>query len=177
MKRLVPKQRAQWIVLPLIASSIAIYTLLMMKVLIIQNGFDFTLLSHVIPMTSVPQKQNHDSAFPFSACLIVKDDNRILPEWLAYHYTVLPLRHLIVAIDPLSATSPLLILNKFRELGMNIIVWEDKDYINGNTAPDFESATPNTDKQKINRVFVHRQLIFYQQFWSLRTEKSTGGLS
>jgi len=135
----------------------------MMKVLFLQNGFDLALLSHVTPMTSAAKKQNHDSSFPFSACLIVKDDNRILPEWLAYHYTILPLRHLIVAIDPLSATSPLPILNKFRELGMNIIVWEDKDYINGSTATDFKPANPATDKQTINRVFVHRQLIFYQQ--------------
>ena len=30
--------------------------------------------------------------FFFSACLLIKDNNIILPEWLAYHYTVLPLR-------------------------------------------------------------------------------------
>lgn len=35
-----------------------------------------------------------------SACLLVMDDTIKLTEWLAYHYTVLPLSHLIVAIDP-----------------------------------------------------------------------------
>ena len=37
-----------------------------------------------------------------SACLLVMDDTIKLTEWLAYHYTVLPLSHLIVAIDPAS---------------------------------------------------------------------------
>jgi hypothetical protein len=35
-----------------------------------------------------------------SAFLLVMDDTIKLTEWLAYHYTVLPLSHLIVAIDP-----------------------------------------------------------------------------
>jgi hypothetical protein len=64
-------------------------------------------------------------SFNFSACLLIKDDNQILPEWIAYHYTVLPLRHLIVAVDPFSLTSPTPILDKFREIGMDIEVWRD----------------------------------------------------
>jgi hypothetical protein len=63
--------------------------------------------------------------FNFSACLLIKDDNQILPEWIAYHFTVLPLRHLIVAVDPFSLTSPTPILDKFREIGMDIEVWRD----------------------------------------------------
>ena len=42
--------------------------------------------------------------FTFSACLMIKDNNILLPEWLAYHYTVLPLRRLIVGVDTLSHT-------------------------------------------------------------------------
>jgi hypothetical protein len=45
-----------------------------------------------------------------------------------YYYTVLPLRHLIVAADPFSKTSSEPILDKFRKIGMNITVWTDKDY-------------------------------------------------
>ena len=37
-----------------------------------------------------------------NACLFIMDDTIRLMEWLAYHYTVLPLGHLIVAIDPKS---------------------------------------------------------------------------
>ena len=36
----------------------------------------------------------------FSACMLVMDDNHRLTEWLAYHYHVLPLRYLVVAVDP-----------------------------------------------------------------------------
>ena len=35
-----------------------------------------------------------------NACLFIMDDTIRLMEWLAYHYTVLPLGHLVVAIDP-----------------------------------------------------------------------------
>lgn len=37
-----------------------------------------------------------------SGCLLLLDDTIRLVEWLAYHYTVLPLRHLVVALDPKS---------------------------------------------------------------------------
>ena len=37
-----------------------------------------------------------------AACLYIMDDTIRLTEWVAYHYTVLPLRRLIVAVDPKS---------------------------------------------------------------------------
>jgi hypothetical protein len=37
-----------------------------------------------------------------AGCLFIMDDTIRLLEWLAYHYTVLPLSHLMVAIDPKS---------------------------------------------------------------------------
>jgi hypothetical protein len=71
----------------------------------------------------------HDAPFTFSACLLTKDDNKILPEWLAYHYEVLPLRYLILGLDPFIITSPEPILKKFRDLGMTIEVWEADDFL------------------------------------------------
>ena len=41
-----------------------------------------------------------------SACLLVNDENPRLPEWIAYHYQILPLRALIIAIDPASRSLP-----------------------------------------------------------------------
>ena len=66
-----------------------------------------------------------------AACLLVMDDNHFLIEWLAYHYHVLPLRHLIVAVDPRSKTSPAPILQRWqkRNHGMTIAEWHDQDYI------------------------------------------------
>eukprot|EP00536_Pseudo-nitzschia_multiseries_P011312 jgi/Psemu1/289614/fgenesh1_pg.377_\ len=44
------------------------------------------------------------------------DDLPILPEWIAYHYHAVRLRHLIVAVDPVSSTDPKPILDSFRNL-------------------------------------------------------------
>jgi len=69
----------------------------------------------------------------FSLCLLLKDDNDILNEWIAYHYHTLNLRYMIVALDPFSQTSPEPVFENWRNLfGMTIEVWTDKDYM-----PDF----------------------------------------
>ena len=66
----------------------------------------------------------------FSACMLIKDDNDLLNEWLAYHYHVLNLRYLVVAVDPNSATSPTPIFEKWRSLtGLKILEWSDKDFM------------------------------------------------
>lgn len=69
-----------------------------------------------------------DGASHFSACLLVMDDNPRLAEWLAYHYHVLPLRYLIVAVDPRSQTSPTFFFNRWRRLGMVVEEWTDHDF-------------------------------------------------
>jgi len=80
-----------------------------------------------------------------SACLLVKDDNHILSEWIAYHYTTLPLRHLVVAVDPISETSPADIIrrwnkdtsgknaerDKYPEMDMDIHIWGDEEIYRG----------------------------------------------
>ena len=67
--------------------------------------------------------------FDFAACLLIKDDNVILPEWLAYHYQVLPLRHLIIGLDPFALTSPNKIVDEFRKEGIDITIWQEDDYL------------------------------------------------
>lgn len=64
----------------------------------------------------------------FSACLMVMDDNHRLIEWIAYHYHVLRLRYLILAVDPRSKTSPWGVLRKWEPL-VKIIVWEDRKFM------------------------------------------------
>lgn len=80
---------------------------------------------------TVPPKESSLSPdATFSACLLIKDDNEILNEWLAYHYHVLKLRSLVVAVDPLSSQSPSQILNKWRLMtDMDIFEWEDSSYM------------------------------------------------
>jgi hypothetical protein len=69
----------------------------------------------------------------FSACLMIMDDNAHLIEWLAYHYHTLPLRRLIVAVDPRSQTSPSSILQRWRDsrgtIQMDITEWSDVDFM------------------------------------------------
>jgi Glycosyl transferase family 2 len=72
-----------------------------------------------------------NNATTFSACLLIRDDNDLLPEWLAYHYHALNLRHLIVATDPLSSESPSDIFATWREHSemKDILEWTDVDYM------------------------------------------------
>ena len=77
---------------------------------------------------------HHRPAGGFGACLLIKDDNHLLDEWLAYHSVILPLKYLLVAIDPMSHQSPFNILKKWNNtdlttLNMTIDIWTDANYI------------------------------------------------
>jgi hypothetical protein len=63
-----------------------------------------------------------------AACLLVKDDNHWLSEWLAYHYYVLPLKHLIVVKDPTSKTSPQPVFDLWKSR-IRIETWEDDRFL------------------------------------------------
>lgn len=83
-------------------------------------------------------EEKSSSSESFSACLLVMDDNHYLTEWLAYHYHVLPLRNLIVAVDPRSRTSPAEIFARWKDR-MNITVWwNDADFVTD--VPEFDVA-------------------------------------
>ena len=75
------------------------------------------------PLTAIPSMNDPNT---FAGCLQIMDDNHFLIEWLAYHYHVMPLRYLIVAIDPGSKTSPLPIFKRYKDRKlMTISVWND----------------------------------------------------
>jgi len=73
-------------------------------------------------------KSKDESKEGFSACLLIMDDNHRLVEWLAYHHYVLPLKHLIISVDPRSMTSPKSILDRWRKYGMIIDEWSDENF-------------------------------------------------
>lgn len=65
-----------------------------------------------------------------SACLLIKDDNDILDEWIAYHYFAVDMRYLLVAMDPHCSTDPRSILNKWQNLtDLQVKVWGEHDYM------------------------------------------------
>lgn len=112
-----------------------------------------------------------DGSTSFAACLLVMDDNHRLVEWLAYHYHVLPLRYLVVAVDPRSQTTPTHIFNRYRQqtssYTMTIVEWTDADFWKRprgggakDLAPIAEDAASFQQKRDRHRG---RQKFFYKQ--------------
>jgi hypothetical protein len=96
------------------------------------------------------------------------DDNPRLVEWLAYHYHVLPLRYLIVAVDSRSRTSPTSILNRYRRMGMYIEEWTDHDFLdpklaNNAIADDARFQTKRDRHRARQKVFYRSCLIQMEQ--------------
>jgi Glycosyltransferase family 92 len=92
------------------------------------------------------------------ACLLIKDDNHWLIEWLAYHWFVMPLRHLIVVVDPDSKTSPRKIFARWKGL-MRIDIKEEAHFIN--KKPPGESMRIEYGNNTQLMHHRHRQATFY----------------
>jgi hypothetical protein len=68
----------------------------------------------------------------FSFCLLIKDDNDIINEWIAYHYHTLKLRTMIVSIDPDSKTTPEPLLKVWQNnFDLHYEIWDDSKYMPG----------------------------------------------
>jgi len=80
-----------------------------------------------IPLTETQKTAQLEKGF--GSCLMTMDDNHHLPEWLAYQYTTLPLRRLIVFVDAQSRTSPVPILDRFRNLIKVTYITEEDMYL------------------------------------------------
>ena len=108
-----------------------------------------------------PMLENTYTQKGASACLIIKDDTPRLIEWIAYHYQVLPLKHLIITSDPSALTSPKEILDRWRnELpDLEIIEWNEENY----TFDQTWAASKATDDAflKAEYALVARQRGFY----------------
>ena len=124
------------------------------------------------PKKEVAQPAPRNLGDYFGVCLLVMDDNHYLPEWLAYHYTFLPLRRLIVAVDPKSRTSPSGIFDRFRGL-MNITEWGDNKFL----PVGFDSLSGSDEHMNVdNPIAIHRyrQKYFYKACTeALKEESST----
>jgi hypothetical protein len=115
-----------------------------------------------------------ESLYPnatFSACLLIKDDNDILAEWLAYHYYTMNMRHVIVAVDPFSSESPRSILETWSNLtDLQVSEWADNDFMpqeflqSGKAPPEYVAmendlkSTANTtmDADSVMDISNHR---------------------
>eukprot|EP00980_Cylindrotheca_fusiformis_P001161 scaffold321_cov95-Cylindrotheca_fusiformis.AAC.2 len=80
--------------------------------------------------TDIPSGRSDTTTSSF--CLLTKDDGEILNEWIAYHYHVMNMRDLIIAVDPSSTTIPMssTLMERWKTLfGINIEVWNDEDFM------------------------------------------------
>ena len=116
-----------------------------------------------------PVKEDRPLPFSWSACLLIKDNNIILPEWLAYHYTVLPLRRLIVGVDPSSNFDPQPIFDMYATIGMNITVWKNHSYwIDGRKFHEKKEFHPDPGedfyKLEHNYRYIHDLFIIKKYF-------------
>lgn len=102
-------------------------------------------------------KVEEEAKSSFSSCLVFMDDNHWLIEWIAYHYHVLPLRHLVLVVDPRSHTSPTRVLDRWRD---KIVIeeWIDEDFL-----PDWVQR--RAGMANVSHLWLHlnRQNFFYAQ--------------
>lgn len=101
-------------------------------------------------------------------------------EWLAYHYHVLPLRYLIVAIDPRSETSPREIFDRYRFIHddpITIIEWtRDEDYMSVEEKEDAEARAYYNFGNISLTLLQHRarqRVFYYKCLQKLKEEKRT----
>jgi len=102
-----------------------------------------------------------DGNATFSSCLLVMDDNHRLPEWLAYHWHVLPLRTVVVASDPRSRTNPTHIFNQWRRRGLYVEEWTDVDFWKPDLRPLEADAAFQTkrDRHRGRQKFFYRSCL------------------
>jgi Glycosyl transferase family 2 len=120
--------------------------------------------------TALPNPQPvADGNSTFAACLLVMDDNHRLTEWLAYHYHILPLRYLVIAVDERSQTTPTHILNQWRRHGMTIIEWTDADFWRRKDGsllqpmPDDAAFQQKRDRHRGRQKYFYKQCLLHMK--------------
>lgn len=93
-----------------------------------------------------------------SSCILMMDDNHWFVEWLAYHWTTVNLKSMILAIDQRSTTSPLEIIDRWHGK-IDFELWNDTHF--------FHPSTEGLNLQEINLL---RQKTFFAK--CIRTLKA-----
>ena len=134
-----PKRRSTYNVLLLLALFGGLSQIHLFRIFIqskVESPANLSLPNEAIPKAQQQQRQQalqspllrNDNNSTFSACLLVMDDNHWLMEWIAYHYHTLPLRYLVIAVDPRSRTSPKHVLDRWENY-MTIVRWSDRNFL------------------------------------------------
>jgi hypothetical protein len=120
----------------------------------------------VVTATTGSNSKKFDYPFTFGGCVMARDDNLYLAEWIAYHYTVMPLRAFVIAIDPLSLTSPMYIIDQFQNAlpDLNITIWTGNWYFEDGrwSREKYDTFDPLNHSSEHGWVFhLQRQRVFY----------------
>ena len=110
----------------------------------------YTMANGSNNVSSYYNNLNHTNYF--SACILIKDENHRLPEWLGYHWYMMSLRHIVVLMDPHATTSPDAILQRWEPLMEKIDIWHNNDI-------KFQPIRYNNPFQE----FIRRQKSFYSK--------------
>lgn len=102
--------------------------------------------------------QSHTKKPSFAACLLIKDDNDLLPEWLAYHYTILPLRHIVVGMDLNSTQDPLPILERWRSTDLHYSILPAEAFVD-HYPPSFRVPSSNNHHTENEKQYHHHELV------------------
>ena len=122
--------------------------------------------AEAVPPVQRPPQSLEDS---FSACLMLKDNNIRLVEWVAYHFYALPLRTLVIYVDPYSRTHPREVLQKW-EPYIDITYWDQVTDIG--LPENHLNSTRDPQKNKIKR----QEFFLASCAWDLRSRNRTWAL-
>jgi hypothetical protein len=105
------------------------------------------------PLPHLPQDES------FGACLMIKEDNDLLYEWLSYHYTMLPLRYVFVGSDEGNGHDPDEVLRRWKaaNTGLEYRIVNASSFMHRHGQRNAKDAT---DRQDAHHSFIHRQKAF-----------------
>jgi hypothetical protein len=99
--------------------------------LILANDIDVDSFPIILQTEGFQETElnNGDGADQYMrACLMLRNENHRLAEWVAYHYTTLPLKHLIVATDEKSVEDPMDVMGRWNGTDLKFQVWRLDDF-------------------------------------------------
>mmetsp|Transcript_20667 Transcript_20667/g.48788 ORF Transcript_20667/g.48788 Transcript_20667/m.48788 type:complete len:572 (+) Transcript_20667:122-1837(+) len=108
----------------------------------------------------MPPSRGYEGPAPAAFCLLIRDDNDILDEWVGYHYHTMRMRRLIVAADPKSVTDPRDVLEKWTKEGsggsfdLKVTVWTNDTF-----TPDHFRADPREPKDRMRLAYLAKDRI------------------
>jgi hypothetical protein len=128
------------------------------------NEFDSShtlALNHYSSSTDVhleDEPRHNDRRKAFGACIMVKDDNDLLYEWIAYHYTVLPLGYLVVGSDIDNTQDPSIVLNRWTQANIsNLRYWilQPSDFAYRHDSGIINNYNNGTQKLSASALFTN----------------------